>query len=119
MVLENVVNEVPVDRVGGDDDVGFGALQHSRQGFAELAHGIHLSPEQSGVIENRENGGPDHRGEPDQSLVSLLEQGVEGAIRRLEQIDDFHFSVIGDNLYGFANIAGGGVMAVSKTGGQD
>jgi hypothetical protein len=91
-------------------------MQQGREPVAQSAQAIHLMAEQCRVIHRLKHAGPEHRGILHDAEVSLLGERVDHAIRRFEEIEHLDFDVVGRDLDGFTQAAGGGIVAVTEPG---
>jgi len=116
MILVDVVNQMPIHRIRGDDAIRIRVAQNGGEAFAQFAHAIHLLAEQCGIVEHLKDTGPNGGRVLNDAEIRALGERVEHAVGRFEEIKHLDLGVVRREFDCVAKAAGGGIVAVAESG---
>ncbi len=117
VIFIDFLDGVGVNGIGGDDAIGIGLLQHLFERALEAANG-HDGIE-AAVVHHGVDAIPDGGGVAGQAEIGFLEDVVEEAEMALKKVEGLDFDFARSQFEGVGDVAGGGVMAIAETSGED
>ena len=118
MAVENLFDDVAVNRISGDDAIGLGFVQDFFQHDLQPREAAELFLDEW-IFQHRINSAPEAGRVLDHAEIGLAGEGVERAVAVGEEVEDFRARVFIQKFDGVTQAAGGSVVSVTESGRQD
>ena len=118
MGLENLFDDVAIDRISRDDAIGLGLVQDFFQHHLEARETAELFLDE-GIFQHRINAAPKAGRVLDHAEIGLAGKSVERAVAVGKEVEDFRARVFIQKFDGVTEAAGGSIVSVTESGRED